>query len=156
MHLTKFGFNVLVVIYLAPLMLINFIGNTVSTGWDSDYYYYKSIFDGCLIAYALWQLTHEQTASVNNARARQSDHSDDVIGFEKLGAVEYLYCALLSVYAAVNWWILHAINQASTGLVSMLTMIWSLMSIAVCILAAVQFYHIKSGAIVALKKKVVQ
>ena len=156
MHLTRFGFNVIVAIYLAPLVLIDFIGNTFSTGDSSDYYYYKAIFDGILLVYAFWQLFRGETAHVENAQTRKSTASDEVIGFENIGAIEYIYCALLSLYAAANWFFLHLINKQATGIASMGSLIWSLLSVAVCVLAAMQFWHLKSGTIVALKKKVIQ
>ena len=156
MHLTRFGFNVLVAIYLLPLILVDFIGNMMSTGATSDYYYYKCIFDGLLFAYACWQMFSGETAHVNTAKTRKLDTADEVIGFENIGAMEYIYCALLSIYGAVNWFFLHQINANATGAVSILTLVWSILSIAVTILAAVQFYHLKSGAIVELKKRVVQ
>jgi hypothetical protein len=36
------------------------------------------------------------------------------------------------------------------------TLIWSILSIAVTVLAAIQFYRLKSGTLVELKKKVIQ
>lgn len=115
-----------------------------------------SIFDGFLFAYACWQMFNGQTAHINTASARKKDSTDEVIGFDNIGAVEYIYCALLSAYGAANWYFLHQINANSTGAVSVLTLVWSILSIAVTVLAAVQFYHLKSGAIVELKKRVVQ
>ena len=156
MKLTRFGFNTLVAIYLAPLLLIDLVGNMLYTDAQSDYFYYKAILDGALMAYSLYQLTRPPTASVTKARAQINDRNDEVASFEDLGAIEYIYCLLLSAYSAVNWYFLHALNKNSTGLISMGTLIWSILSIAVCVIAAIQFWHLKQGSIVELKKRIVQ
>ena len=158
MHLTRLGFNLLVAAYLAPLVLIDFIGNTTSTEAMSDFYYAKAILDGVLMAYAIYQafFTEHSTASVGLAQARKSDSRDDVVDFAQIGAVEYVYCLVLSAYAAVNWYFLHDINKHSTGFVSVATLIWSFLSFVVCALAFIQFYNLKSGKIVELRKRILQ
>lgn len=157
MHLTRTGYNALVAIWLAPLILLDFYGNTVSVGVQSDYFYYKTMVDGLLLAYACYQMFFATaTASAATAQARTNDHRDDVVSFERLGAAEYLYCALLVVYAGVNWYAMHEINKSSVGFASIASLVWSIVSVAVAILSAVQFYHLKSGAIVELKHRVVQ
>lgn len=157
MHLTRTGYNFFVAIWLAPLILFDFVGNSISTGTASDFYYYKFMADCLILAYALWQMFgRAATTSASNAQARANDHSDEVIGFEKLGAAEYLYCAILVVYAAANWFQLHLINKESTGAISVATLVWSFVSLLVAVLSAIQFYHLKSGVIVELKHKVVQ
>lgn len=155
MKLSRFGFNLVVLIYLAPLVAMDFIGNTLNTGLVSEMYYYKTMVDGCLVAYALWEMfTDQGTTSVAAARARAQSPNDTVVSFEKLSSWEYIYAAFLCVYAAANWYELHMINKESTGLVSIATLAWSFFSLAVAILAAVQFWRIKSGAIVELSHKV--
>ena len=52
MKLTRTGFNILVMVWLAPLVLLDLIGNSISTGSESDYFYYKMIADGILFAFA--------------------------------------------------------------------------------------------------------
>lgn len=158
MHLTRFGFNMLVIVYLAPLLLIDLIGNMMYTDAQSDYFYYKALLDGCLLAYSIYQLTRPATASISNAKKQQvaADSNDEIVTFESLGAMEYIYCLMLSAYSAVNWYFLHDLNKHSTGLVSMGTMIWSILSIAVAVVAFIQFWHLKSGNIVELKKRVIQ
>lgn len=156
MHLTRTGFNLVVAVWLLPLVIVDFIGNTMSTGMQSDIYYYKCIFDGLLMAYAVWQMFRPATSHVNDAKARVANRADDVVEFENLGAIEYVYCAALSLYAAGNWWFLHGVNANATGLLSIVTLVWSILSVVVCILSAVQFYHLKSGTIVELKKRVIQ
>lgn len=51
-----------------------------------------------------------------------------MIGFEKLGAAEYLYCALLVVYAGLCWYSLHDINKNTSGIESLASLIWSFVS----------------------------
>jgi len=159
MHLTRTGFNAIVALYLLPLVIVDFFGNTFATGVESDYFYYKTIFDGLLFVYACWQMFREPTAHVNTAQARTNNTTGgdaDIIGFENLGAIEYIYCAALCLYALVNWYFLHTVNKTSTGMMSIATLVWSIMSIMIAVLAAVQFYHLKSGTIVELKKRVIQ
>jgi hypothetical protein len=156
MHLTRTGYNVLVIIWLAPLVVLDFIGNTLTTGSQSDMFYYKTMVDGLLIAYALYQCFRPATGSASTVHARIADTHDEVVGFEKLGAAEYLYCAILTLYAAGNWYFMHMINRESTGIVSIATLAWSFLSLAIALLSAVQFYHLKSGAIVELKHRIVQ
>lgn len=153
--MTRFGFNALVVVYLAPLLLLDIVGNTVNTGQTSNFYYYKSMFDGLLIAYAIWELlTDPGTTHVEHAKMRADDAQDTVMSFEKIGTFEYVYCAFLCLYAIGNWWTLHQFNSTATGMASIGSLIWSLVSIAVALLSAIQFYRLKSGALVELKHKV--
>ena len=157
MHLTRTGFNVLVAIWLMPLIAIDIVSNTLETGATSDLYYYKSMADGVLICYALWQaFFRPATASASSARARQADKNDDVVAFESIGGAEYIYCALLFLYSVANWYFLHGVNKSSTGVVSIASLIWSFLSLGIAILSAIQFWNLKSGAIVELKSKVVQ
>jgi hypothetical protein len=157
MHLTRTGYNALIAIWLLPMVLMDLWGNTVEVGSASDYFYYKMMADGLLITYALFQIFgRPNTATQTVAQNRKNDHKDDVVGFESLGAGEYIYCGLLVIYAAVCWYGLHSINKNSTGIEATLSAIWSFVSIAVAVLSAIQFWHLKSGAIVELKSKVVQ
>ena len=156
MHLTRAGYNMLVAVWLFPLILCDFWGNTAATGAESDYFYYKMMADGMLLAYAIFQMVgRPATASRATATSRTQDHTDEVVGFENLGAAEYIYCAILVIYAGVNWYGLHAINKEATGIVSIITMLWSFVSLGVGLLSAIQFYHLKSGKIVQLKQKIV-
>lgn len=160
MHLTRFGFNMIVAVYLAPLVFIDFIGNAMVEGAMSDYYYYKFMLDAALLVVALAQLFRGETAHVDHARDRTRGDvgslDEEVVGFSNVSSLEYLYCGALSAYAAVNWYFLHAINKASTGVLSMTSLAWSMLSIAICVLAAIQFYHLKSGTIVELRKRIAQ
>ena len=156
MHLTRFGFNIVVLIYLIPLLAITFIGNTFSEGVMSDVYYYATMGVGGLILFAGYECFHGDTAAASTAKSRVSDHADEVIGFENVAAYEYIYCALLTIIAGGCWWWLHDINRNSTGVLSMASLVWSFMSLVVAVLSAIQFWRLKSGAIVELKKRVIQ
>jgi hypothetical protein len=156
-HLTRFGFNLVAAIYLAPLLLIDIVGNTMSEGDTSELYFFKTAFDGLLLAFGIYQMFRGgETTTISNARARQTDHRDDVVSFENLGSIEWMYCALLSAYALVNLYFLHDINKHSTGIVSLGTLVWSFLSIVLAVLAGIQFYRLKSGAIVELQKRIAQ
>jgi hypothetical protein len=156
MHLTRLGFNVVVMIYLAPLIFLDVIGNTMATGSSSDYYFWLLIVDGGLFAFALWQsFAAQPTANIHTARAAVADPNDEVMSFENLSSVEYIYCGILVLYGVANFFILHALNKQVTGIESLATLIWSLASIIIAVVAAIQFYHLQKGNIVALKKQVV-
>jgi hypothetical protein len=155
MHLNRFGFNLIVAIYLIPMALIDFVCNSMVSGAMSDYYLYKFILDAGLAAIAVSQLFRAQTAHHATAQERVQS-GDDVIGFENVSSLEYLYCATLCLYAAANTYFMHAINKASTGALSMASLAWMLLSIVICGLAGLQFWHLKSGTIVQLRQRVTQ
>jgi hypothetical protein len=155
MKLTHSGYNIIVAIWLAPMILFDFVANTIYTGRESEVYYFKTMLDGLLLLYALYQAFTSDTASVATAKAREASHTDSVVSFEKVGALEYIYCAILVIYAAGNWWSLFQMNSNSTGLISIATLVWSFLSLIVGLLSAVQFAHLKSGAIVQLQHKIV-
>jgi len=155
-HLTRFGFNVLVLAYLIPLLAITIVGNSSETGLMSDVFYYATMGVGGLILFAGYELFHGDTASVVTAKSRLQDHKDEVIGFENVAAYEYIYCGILTSIAAGCWYWLHSINLNSTGILSLASLIWSFMSLVVAVLSAIQFWRLKSGSIVELKRKVLQ
>jgi len=156
-HLTRFGFNALVLTWLIPAILMDIVGNTISVGTTSDLYYYKAMFDALLGTYAVWQLLRGgQTMSRQEAARKKNDPRDSVVSFDNLGAIEYIYCAVLVLLAATSWWFHHDINKNSEGLISIATLVWSWLDIAVVIVAAIQFWHLKSGAIVSVSHKFVE
>lgn len=156
MKLTRFGFNALVAVYLAPLVLIDVIGNMMFTGNQSEYFFYMAILNSCLVAYAIYQLSRPPTATITAAQQRVRNTNDDVVTFENLGAIEYIYCLILSAYSAANYFWLHSVNKEAVGLMAFATLVWSVMSIGIAVLSLIQFWHLKSGAIVELQKKVIQ
>jgi hypothetical protein len=156
MTLTRFGFNALAAIYLIPLLIIDIVGNAMTTGSQSDQFFYKCLFDGLLLAYAIYTTTRPATATVSTARAKKDDHRDEVVSFENLGTIEWVYCLILAMYAIFNFISLHALNKEAQGLMALCTLIWSFLSLAVCVLALIQFYRIKSGSLVELKSRIIQ
>lgn len=157
MHLTRFGFNVAVIGWLLPIVFADFYSNGIYTDWQSDLYYWKAMADMLIIAYAAYEaFSGEATASVATAQARKGDNHDDVVDFAQVHAFQYIYCAVLALYALANFVSLHAINKAATGLLATITLVWSFVSLLVFAVSALQFYRLKSGAIVALKKRVLQ
>ena len=137
--MTRFGFNVMVVVYLIPLLLIDIAGNTISTGSTSEMYLWKTIFDAALVCYAIYELfTDSGTTSASAASRRVDNHTDTVIGFEKIAGIEYVYCLFLAVYAAINAYLLHGINHDSAGITSIASLIWFVLSLGVTVLAAVR------------------
>jgi hypothetical protein len=153
MNISRFGFNFIVAVYLAPLIVLDLWGNTFTTGDLSDYYFYKVFVDGTFMALALIFMFSGETASVSRAAERVAS-PDEVVSFEKIGAVEYIYCFGIAAYALANFLFLHQVNKASEGIVSFSTLIWSILSIIVGVIGLIHFWRLKSGQIVALKKKI--
>lgn len=153
MKITRFGFSLLVLIWLVPVALIDIYGNTVNTGQTAQLYYFATLFDGLLGAYAAFQLFRPETADRGWAQNRVNDPSDTVVEFVNPSAIEWIYCAILAVYALVNFYADYRMNTEATGLASIASMLWSYVSIAVAIVSGIQFYHLKSGSIVELKHK---
>jgi hypothetical protein len=156
MHINRFGFNLVAAIYLAPLIIIDIVCNGIYEGAQSDFYFFKAGLDGILIAIAVYYLFQAPTASVANARAKVNDRNDEIVSTAAIGAIEWIYCLILCLYSIANFIWLHAINRSVTGFLAPCTLIWSFLSIAVAALAALHFYHLKSGAIVELQKRITQ
>ena len=156
MSLTRTGFNTLVLVWLIPALLMDIVGNTTATGSMSDFYYFKAMADALLSAYAFWQLFRGETMTRTEAARKANDSSDSVITFDNLGAVEYIYCAVLVILALGSFWFHHDINKNSTGALSIASLIWSWLDLAVAALAGIQFWRLKSGAIVSVSRKLVE
>ena len=156
MKLTRLGFNLVVLIWLLPIIGYDIYGNTANTGATSDMFYYKTMFDGLIAAYACFLLVRGgSTMTKAEAEARVADKTDAVVDFQNLGSIEFAYALLLAGYAVLNWWTLHMINRDSQGFISIATLIWSFLSLAVAIVALLQFYHLKKGDIVQVSHKIV-
>jgi predicted Ser/Thr protein kinase len=152
--LTRFGFNLLVSVYLAPLLEVDIWHNTFATGAASDIYYFAAIATGILLAFSLYSMFNDRgTASRARAEQRRADGADPVVGFRDLGSVEYFYCAVLAVFAGAHWYVLHAINRSATGWLSVATLVWSFMSLAVAFLSLLQLWQIRSGRLVELSHR---
>ena len=84
---------------------------------------------------------------------RQADRIDGEASAAYLGAADHVYCAVLALFAVVKWYALYKANRDMTGLPSIVTLLWSFMSIIVLILALVQFWNMKSARPVKLTRK---
>jgi hypothetical protein len=147
--LTRFGFNLLVAVYLTPLIMLQILANSDATGGQSDMHYYAALTTALLLGYAVWGLlTDKDTMS-----HRQVDQIDGEASEPNLGYVDDVYCVILALFAAVNWYVLYQANRDMTGLPSIATLVWSFMSLIVLILALVQFWNMKSGRLVKLTRK---
>lgn len=157
MKLTRYGFNRIVLIWLLPLGIIDVIGNLNTTGYMSDVYYFKVIFDGLLILFAGYMAFFAgETMTRGDAHVARLDPSDTVAEVGDIGNLEHIYCALLVVVALGSWYVHHDINRNSTGIVALASLIWSFLDLIVAVLAGLQFWHLKSGAIVNVSRKMVQ
>jgi hypothetical protein len=154
--LTRKGFNIAVLVYLAPLIIADLVGNTISTGIESDIFYWKMMLDGLLAGFSVLMMFKGSTASTSHAAALKADTGSSVIGFEDLPTYEWIYCFLLGIYAAVNWYLLHGLNKESTGFTSIATLLWSFASLGITLLAFHQFWNIKSGKLRELSHELLQ
>lgn len=157
MILTRFGFNVVVLVWLVPMLAIDVYGNTTTTGISSELYYYAAIFHGLLALFAGYQLTRKSELMTEaKAKSKVADPEDAVVSFKHLGAGEFVYCGVLAVSALVAWWCHHALNKDSTGAMSVVSLLWSWLDILIAGLAGFQFHKLKSGAIVQVAHKIFQ
>jgi hypothetical protein len=144
--LARFGFNLLVAIYLAPLIVLQILANSEATGRQSDMHYYAALATALLLGYAVWGL-------LTDKRTMSHRQVDGEAGAANLGSADHVYCVFLALFAAVNWYVLYQANRDMTGLPSIGTLVWSFMSLIVLILALVQFWNMKSGRLVKLTRK---
>jgi TIR domain len=145
--LVSFGFNLLVAVYLAPLIVLQILANSEATGRQSDMHYYAALATALLLGYAVWGLLTEKGTMSH----RQVDQIDGEASAANLA--DHVYCVILALFAVVNWYVLYQANRDMTGLRSIATLVWSFMSLIVLILALVQFWNMKSGRLVKLTRK---
>jgi hypothetical protein len=157
MHLTRTGFNAIVLVWLVPAIIMGFVGNATATGIASDIYYWMTLLSVALALYAGFQCYRpDNTMNASEAQRRQDDHHDDsVVSFTNIDAIEYVYCGVLVVLALGSWWFHHSVNKDATGLLAMASMIWSWLDLIVAGVAGLQFWRLKSGAIVAVSRRLV-
>jgi hypothetical protein len=164
MKLTRFGFNFMVLCWAAPLCIIAIGGNTMATGSDSRRFLFEAVVYAVIAVYAFIQLVSGgKTMSRAAATAAKADPNDAVVSFENINALEYIYCAVIVIIAAFTCWQMFAINDtnsatisAGSGALSIIALFWMILSGAVCLFSALQFWHLKSGAIVEVSHRVVQ
>jgi hypothetical protein len=147
--LTRFGFNLLVAVYLAPLIVLQIFANSEATGGTSDMHYYAALATALLLGYAVWGLL----ADKGTMSRRHVDQIDGEASAANLGSADHVYCVILALFAVVKWYVLFQANRDMTGLPSIATLVWSFMSLIVLILALVQFWNMKSGRLVKLTRK---
>ena len=145
--LTRFGFNLLVAVYLAPLIVLQLLANSEATGGESDIHYYAALATALLLGYAVWSLLTDKGTMPH----RQVDQIDGEASAANLA--DHVYCVVLALFAVVNWYVLYQANRDMTGLPSIATLVWSFMSLIVLILALVQFWNMKSGRLVKFTRK---
>jgi hypothetical protein len=149
--LTRCGFNLIVAIYLAPLLVIQILENVETSGAASDLHYFAALATALLLGYTVWSMVADK--GTVSRRVAALDEAEGEASAAKLGTADHAYCIILGLYALVNWYVLYRINHVTTGLISFATIVWSFMSMIVLILAAVQFWNIKSGRLVTLSRK---
>jgi len=147
--LTRFGFNLLAAVYLAPLIVLQILANSQATGGESDRHYYAALATALLLGYAVWGLLTDKGTMSH----RQVDQIDGEASAANLGSADHVYCVILALFAAVNWYVLCQANRDTTGWPSIATLVWSFMSLIVPILALVQFWNMKPGRLVKLTRK---
>ncbi len=152
--LTRFGSNLAMLVWLGTLILfVDIPGNTVNTGSVSDLYFFKSMLDALLILWTCGMIWG--SGSVTTA-AKASAQSTEVFDIKSLGAVEYIYFAIMTIYGLVNLYFHHEINASSTGATSVLTLFWAFFDLAVAALSAMQFYQMTQGTLVRVTKQIIQ
>jgi hypothetical protein len=147
--LTRFGFNLLVAIYLAPILMLQILANSEATGGESDMHYYAALATALLLGYAVWGLLTDKGTTSH----RQLDQIAGDASVANFGSADHVYCVILALFAVVKWYVLYHANRDITGLPSIATLVWSFMSLIVLILALVQFWSMKSGRLVKLTRK---
>jgi len=147
--LTRFGFNLLVAVYLSPLVVLQILANSEATGGESDMHYYAALATALLLGYAVWGLLADRSTTWH----RQVDQIDGEASASNLGAADHVYCVILALFAVVKWYVLYQANRDMTGLPSIATLVWSFMSLIVLILALVQLWNMKTGRLVKLTRK---
>ena len=156
MHLTRTGWHAVASLYLIPLVFIGIIGNSTATGAESEIYYWSTLFCGLLAAYAVIAMfAGAETMSADSARSAKNSSKDDVVAFDNLHSIEFIYDAVLCLVAVGMFFYMHSINKNTTGLMSLVSMLWSYFSLGIAVLSAWQFWGMKSGQIVQVTRKLV-
>jgi len=156
MLLTRFGYHSLVIVWLAVLGLVDVVGNTMLTGVMSDVYFYKVFLDGALIWWTALYVKEDlggQVVSSSSKKATATDHAGDPVIKINLGSSEYIYYGFLAFYGCGNLYFHHTINKASTGVVSMSTLIMSIVDVVIAAVALINVYQVASGKFVRLQQR---
>jgi hypothetical protein len=100
--LTRFGFNLLVAIYLAPMIVLQILANSEATGRESDMHYYAALATALLLGYAVWGLLTDK-GSISH---RPVDQIDGEASAANRGSADHVYCVILALFAMVKWYVL--------------------------------------------------
>jgi hypothetical protein len=167
MFLTRKGYHFVVISWLAVMCVIDVVANTMLTGVMSDVYFWKIVLDAGLMWWT-WNYLRDDLAGnvVDAAKARSmldaerrrmgatpdrapSRGDESILGStESLGAIEYIYYFFMVAYGGGNLIFHHAINKASTGSLSLTTMILSGVDLIVVVVAAVNLWRMFGGKVV--------
>jgi hypothetical protein len=141
--MTKFAFALLTCIWLAPMVILDFIGNSTATGFASDAYLAAFAIHGLLTLWAgiqLWGDAHPVAPGEHAHKAKVAIELPDI------AAMEHIFCALLFVVALAGAWEHHSVNKESTGIVSMGALLWFFFDLVMAFVSGVQFWHLKGQA----------
>lgn len=156
MHLSRKGFNLTVLIWLAPAIAMAIYGNTASTGAESDLYFWATGIFGGLAAYATFQFMRDDyTSAGTKARAKTQGGDDDLVSLDNIGALEYLYCAVLCLVAIGSFFYHHHVNKDATGIMAVATLVYSYFDILIAIVSGAQFWQLKATSIKAASKSLI-
>lgn len=155
MRLSQFGFNVIVAAWLLPFTLSAWYGNAHSTGVMSDLYALAALICTALLGYAVWS-AYAAGKTTTPSPSVQPEQGDDVaisVSFEKLGAIKWVYCLIVSgmaVFAAIMHYLM---NRDAQGFLATLFLVYALVDIGIAFVSFNQFWAIKSGKIMELSNK---
>ena len=126
----------------------------------SEYYLYACMLHGLLFAWSCWQVKAKGYAHHAPAKPKgflqdvATDTEEVILTMANLGALEYVYCALLFLVALGSVYEHHEVNVASTGIAAFLSLIWLLFDLIMAFLSAIQFWHLKGAAAKAAAKSI--
>jgi hypothetical protein len=153
MKVTRLGFAIASIVWLILLLLfIDIVGNSRTLGIISDIFFLKILIDVVLIAWTgLMIYTGKNLISAPTLNIETK--STDIISFEKLSTIEYVYYGVLAIYALFNLISHYVVNRNSVGASAVFSIFWSVFDLVIAIIAGWQFYLMQKGNIVKLVAK---
>ena len=168
MFLTRKGYHTLVIVWLGLMCVIDVVANTLLTGLMSEVYFWKVILDGGLIWWTAAYLKEDmagnvlssQAAAVARAQLQRQQAAvkgdESIIGsIESLSGIEYIYYFFMAGYGGANFVFHHALNKASTGPLSLTTLVLSIVDGIIVAVAAVNLWNMYRGNVVRFTKSLV-
>jgi hypothetical protein len=157
MHLTRKGFNLVVLLWLAPIAVMSLYGNMTTEGALSDLYFYAFGASLALAAFAGIQMMRDDYTANGVAQKKTPGRpSSDLVNLENVGALEYVYCAVLCLIAVGAFFFHHHVNKETTGLLSLMTLIYSYFDFFITAVSGYQFWTLKGAAVKAAAQKASQ